>query len=114
VSYEGEVRNGEKCVYHPGVPIFHEGSKGYTCCKRKVLEFDEFMKIEGCKTKDRHLFVGSGKKKGISDGGEEVLETVRYVNSIQFSQNGRAKDLRDLLLMNELYLDTIFTKRPRQ
>jgi len=38
-----------------------------------VLEFDEFMKIEGCKTKDRHLFVGSGKK-----GGEEKLDTVRH------------------------------------
>jgi hypothetical protein len=45
------------------------------------LEFDEFMKIEGCKTKDRHLFVGSGKKKGgageQSENGEEVLDTVR-------------------------------------
>jgi hypothetical protein len=36
------------------------------------------MKIEGCKTKDRHLFVGSGKKKGGGNsGGEELLETVR-------------------------------------
>jgi len=61
------------------VPIFHEGSKGYTCCKRRVLEFDEFMKIEGCKTKDRHLFIGSGgKNKPGNASGEEVLETVRY------------------------------------
>lgn len=42
------------------------------------------MKIEGCKTKDRHLFVGSGgkgKKGGTTEGsgGEEILETVRYV-----------------------------------
>ena len=29
------------------------------CCKRRVLEFDEFLKIEGCKT-GKHLFV---KKK---------------------------------------------------
>jgi hypothetical protein len=51
-----------------------------------VLEFDQFMKIEGCKTKDRHLFVGSGKKeKESASGGEEVLETVRYVElSCQF------------------------------
>jgi hypothetical protein len=78
-QYTGD-RENEKCVYHPGVPIFHEGSKGYTCCKRRVLEFDEFMRIEGCKTKDRHLFVGSGKKKGGNAGGEEMLETVRYVD----------------------------------
>jgi len=75
VEYKaGASREGESCVYHPGAPIFHEGSKGYTCCKRRVLEFDQFMKIEGCKTKDRHLFVGSGKKSS----GEEKLETVRH------------------------------------
>ena len=30
-------------------------SKGYLCCKRRVLEFDEFLKIGGCKT-GKHLF----------------------------------------------------------
>lgn len=68
----GDNREGENCVHHPGHAIFHEGSKGWSCCKRRVLEFDEFMKIEGCKTKDRHLFVGKGAK-----GGEEKLDTVR-------------------------------------
>jgi hypothetical protein len=75
-EYTGGSRDNEKCVFHPGVPIFHEGSKGYTCCKRRVLEFDEFMRIEGCETKNRHLFVGSGKKDA-KKGGEESLETVR-------------------------------------
>jgi hypothetical protein len=48
-------------------PIFHEGSKGYTCCKRRVLEFDEycrlvdeidyrFLKIPGC-TISAHRFL---------------------------------------------------------
>ncbi|KAK0185861.1 chord-domain-containing protein [Armillaria mellea] len=46
---------GTVCVYHPSPPIFREGSKGYLCCKRRVLEFDEFLKIEGCKT-GRHVF----------------------------------------------------------
>ncbi|KAL2269989.1 hypothetical protein VTJ83DRAFT_2173 [Remersonia thermophila] len=79
VYKKGASREGEKCVHHPGAPIFHEGSKGYSCCKRRVLEFDQFMKIEGCKTKDRHLFVGSGKKEAAAkaNGGEELLETVR-------------------------------------
>ncbi|KAK3362145.1 HSP20-like chaperone [Lasiosphaeria ovina] len=85
-SYQkGASREGEKCVHHPGAPIFHEGSKGYSCCKRRVLEFDQFMKIEGCKTKTRHLFVGSGKKDtadqdkkdAAASAGEEALETVR-------------------------------------
>ncbi|ATY61510.1 CORD and CS domain [Cordyceps militaris] len=72
------ARTGESCVHHPGVPIFHEGSKGYSCCKRRVLEFDQFMKIEGCATKDRHLFIGSGKKIKGAASGEEKLETVRH------------------------------------
>jgi len=46
-----------------------------------VLEFDEFMKIEGCTTKDKHLFVGSGeKRKGTGSDGEELVEAVRYVD----------------------------------
>jgi len=70
----GASREGESCVHHPGAPIFHEGSKGYSCCKRRVLEFDQFLKLEGCKTKDRHLFVGAKKKAGV----EEKLDTVRH------------------------------------
>ncbi|KAL6706751.1 hypothetical protein ACN47E_005087 [Coniothyrium glycines] len=73
VLCKGGDREGERCVHHPGAPIFHEGSKGWSCCKRRVLEFDQFMNIEGCKTKDRHLFVGSAKKDG-----EEKVETVRH------------------------------------
>lgn len=55
--------NGEeaKCTFHPGAPIFHEGSKGWSCCPRKVLDFDEFLKIEGCK-EGKHLFVGSSSE----------------------------------------------------
>ncbi|KAK8193735.1 HSP20-like chaperone [Phyllosticta capitalensis] len=66
-------REGEQCVHHPGAALFHEGSKGWTCCKRRVLEFDEFMKIEGCKTKDKHLFVGQKK----DDKQEDVVDNVR-------------------------------------
>lgn len=50
-----------------------------------MLEFDEFMKIEGCETKDRHMFVGSGKTKGAKAGGVELLETVRWVNTASSS-----------------------------
>ncbi|KAK4161987.1 Phosphoenolpyruvate/pyruvate domain-containing protein [Cladorrhinum sp. PSN259] len=79
---KGAARDDETCVHHPGVPIFHEGSKGYSCCKRRVLEFDQFIKIEGCKTKNRHLFVGSGKnekdKRASGSGNEELLDTVRH------------------------------------
>ncbi|KAI5805940.1 HSP20-like chaperone [Geopyxis carbonaria] len=59
-TYSGGERKDEECTFHPGAPLFHEGSKGYTCCKRRVLEFDQFLKIEGC-ANNRHLFVGAPK-----------------------------------------------------
>jgi hypothetical protein len=80
-------RDAEKCVYHPGQPIFHEGSKGWSCCKRRVLEFDEFMKIQGCKEKTRHLFVGKGKPAG-----EEKVETVRYACDLLRTNNFKKKN----------------------
>ena len=55
-------RTDEDCRYHKGTAIFHEGSKGYTCCRRRVLEFDEFLTIEPCtKAEGGHLFVGATK-----------------------------------------------------
>jgi len=39
-----------ECVYHPLDPVFHDGSQGWGCCKKKALEFDDFLKIEGCTT----------------------------------------------------------------
>lgn len=72
-TYTGSTaRDEEKCLHHPGQPIFHEGSKGWSCCKRRVLEFDEFLKIPGCSEKTRHMFVGKAKPTG-----EEKVESVR-------------------------------------
>ena len=52
----GALRRAKLCE-----AVFHEGSKGYLCCKRRVLEFSEFLKIEGCTT-GSHLFVGAKKE----------------------------------------------------
>jgi CHORD/CS domain len=66
---------------HSRPPIFHEGSKGYTCCKRRVLEFDEcdlcslilidnrFLKIAGC-TISGHRFLSP-------PSAAETIETVQ-------------------------------------
>ncbi|WFC99855.1 hypothetical protein MYAM1_002601 [Malassezia yamatoensis] len=60
-------RSEEKCMYHPGTPIFHEGSKGYTCCKRRVLDFDDFLQITPCTpAKHGHLFVPPAVPSGES------------------------------------------------
>jgi len=47
-SYEGESSNQKICRYHPGVPIFHEGMKYWSCCQRKTSDFEAFLNQEGC------------------------------------------------------------------
>ncbi|BEI85294.1 hypothetical protein CcaverHIS002_0506950 [Cutaneotrichosporon cavernicola] len=70
-EWQGPASRGDGpeagCTYHPQKPVFHEGSKGYLCCKPRVLEFDQFLKIPGCKT-GHHLFVGSKSQ------GEELVD----------------------------------------
>ncbi|KAF9948878.1 hypothetical protein BGZ72_009240 [Mortierella alpina] len=63
VSEEVSRNSKVECQYHPGSPVFHEGSKGWSCCPRKVLEFDEFLKLKGCRNTNQHLFVGAKKEK---------------------------------------------------
>ncbi|KAJ3007663.1 UNVERIFIED_CONTAM: hypothetical protein HDU68_003396 [Siphonaria sp. JEL0065] len=54
--YTDEASRTVECVFHSGSPIFREGSKGWSCCSRKVLEFDEFLRIPGCKV-GKHRFL---------------------------------------------------------
>ncbi|KAI0022436.1 integrin beta-1-binding protein [Xylariomycetidae sp. FL0641] len=76
---KGQSRSDdEKCCHHPGVPIFHEGTQGYSCCKARAFDFNDFLNLKGCKTSPRHLFVGSGKDLKKKAGGEELLETVNH------------------------------------
>ena len=60
--FKGEKSRKEQCVYHPGMPLFHEGLKGWTCCKKRVHEFDMFLQIMGCKS-GLHKFVPPPKPK---------------------------------------------------
>lgn len=36
------------CIYHSGVPYFHDAYKEWTCCKKKTTDFTEFLNIKGC------------------------------------------------------------------
>lgn len=41
--------NDEKaCQFHPGEPIFHDAYKIWSCCKKKNIDFTEFLNITGC------------------------------------------------------------------
>ncbi|XP_034412759.1 cysteine and histidine-rich domain-containing protein 1 [Cyclopterus lumpus] len=40
--------NQEDCIFHPGVPIFHDALKGWSCCRKRTTDFSEFLSIKGC------------------------------------------------------------------
>lgn len=50
VSYQSEDSRYSECVYHPGVPVFHEGMKYWSCCQRKTSDFSVFVAQKGCET----------------------------------------------------------------
>jgi len=54
-EYKGESSDLEKCTYHPGTAVFHEGMKYWSCCQRKTSDFDNFLNQEGC-TIGKHLW----------------------------------------------------------
>ncbi|XP_032534964.1 cysteine and histidine-rich domain-containing protein 1 [Chiroxiphia lanceolata] len=62
-TYEGPHSTEEVCIYHSGVPIFHEGMKYWSCCKRKTSDFNTFLAQEGC-ARGAHVWTkkDAGKK----------------------------------------------------
>ncbi|XP_053703209.1 cysteine and histidine-rich domain-containing protein 1 [Synchiropus splendidus] len=54
-SYQGPSSDSDVCAHHPGFPIFHEGMKYWSCCKRKTSDFNTFLSQEGC-NKGTHLW----------------------------------------------------------
>ncbi|XP_066478122.1 cysteine and histidine-rich domain-containing protein 1 [Tiliqua scincoides] len=51
--FDPEANTEESCTYHPGVPVFHDALKGWSCCKRRTTDFSDFLSIAGC-TKGFH------------------------------------------------------------
>nr|XP_006119255.1 integrin beta-1-binding protein 2 isoform X2 [Pelodiscus sinensis] len=51
--FDAEKNAEDSCAYHPGIPIFHDALKGWSCCKKRTTDFSEFLSIKGC-TKGCH------------------------------------------------------------
>merc|ERR1711963_176220 len=64
-TYEGVEAKSNECMHHPGVPIFHEGLKFWTCCQRKTTDFQAFLNQAGCT-------IGNCKWKSDSEGSNLV------------------------------------------
>lgn len=55
-SYRGPESDSEVCLHHPGVAIFHEGLKFWSCCQKRTTDFAVFLAQPGC-TQGTHLWV---------------------------------------------------------
>ncbi|XP_032878332.1 cysteine and histidine-rich domain-containing protein 1 isoform X1 [Amblyraja radiata] len=51
--FDPDKNSEDACTYHPGVPVFHDALKGWSCCERRTSDFSEFLSIGGC-TEGRH------------------------------------------------------------
>lgn len=47
-TFVTDASRTEECRYHPGQPLFHEGSKRWTCCKSATLTFEDFLSAPPC------------------------------------------------------------------
>lgn len=56
VVYQGPETNGTICLHHPGVPIFHEGLKFWSCCQKRTSDFTSFLNQIGCE-RGTHLWI---------------------------------------------------------
>ena len=36
------------CVFHPGLPYFHDAYKIWSCCQKKSHDFNTFLSLPGC------------------------------------------------------------------
>lgn len=66
--FEGSDSNKTPCIYHPGVPVFHEGLKYWSCCVKRTTDFNAFLEQVGCNT-GTHQWI---KKKAAGNEGNEV------------------------------------------
>lgn len=55
-TYQSPDSNNETCQYHPGVAIFHEGMKYWSCCQRKTSDFTNFLDQVGCEL-GKHVWI---------------------------------------------------------
>merc|ERR1719498_1212967 len=53
LKYDKDKNKDDSCIFHPGVPIFHDALKGWSCCRKRTTDFSEFLSIKGC-THGRH------------------------------------------------------------
>uniref|UniRef100_A0A8C9NVK2 Integrin subunit beta 1 binding protein 2 n=1 Tax=Serinus canaria TaxID=9135 RepID=A0A8C9NVK2_SERCA len=95
-SFDPEHNAEDSCLYHPGVPIFHDALKGWSCCKKRTTDFSEFLSIKGC-TKGFH-----SKEKPPEPSSQEKI-----------SEEPKAKPVKELIVQGPKSAEKMLRERPR-
>ncbi|XP_062819960.1 integrin beta-1-binding protein 2 isoform X2 [Anolis carolinensis] len=72
-TFQGQESNRETCTFHPGVPVFHEGMKYWSCCGIKTTDFNAFLEQKGC-SRGRHLWIKKQVDVHIVFEGDKVFQ----------------------------------------
>lgn len=64
VIYQGPHTSSTICIYHPGVPIFHEGLKFWSCCQKRTSDFQSFLNQVGCE-RGSHVWIKEDTNKQV-------------------------------------------------
>ncbi|CAB1351382.1 unnamed protein product [Coregonus sp. 'balchen'] len=80
-KFDTDKNKDDACLHHPGVPIFHDALKGWSCCRKRTTDFSEFLSIKGC-TQGRHSNkmpqepmqpTVTSDKNGVRNNREEII-----------------------------------------
>uniref|UniRef100_A0A8D0BAL4 Integrin subunit beta 1 binding protein 2 n=1 Tax=Salvator merianae TaxID=96440 RepID=A0A8D0BAL4_SALMN len=76
--YQGEGSDTEACTFHPGVPVFHEGMKYWSCCGIKTTDFSAFLEQKGC-NRGKHIWVKKQEDKKLVSCRQDWHQTSNQV-----------------------------------
>ncbi|XP_054258498.1 cysteine and histidine-rich domain-containing protein morgana-like [Macrosteles quadrilineatus] len=76
-TFDPNANKSDSCVFHPGVPVFHDAYKGWSCCKKKCTDFTEFLNIKGCTTSCHNNVKPEEPQKPVVDK-SKAAEVIEY------------------------------------
>lgn len=75
----------DSCQHHPGVPVFHDALKGWSCCNKKSTDFSEFLSIPGC-TKSPHSDQKAQEQENVPTSQETTTQNGRTPQLVKMSE----------------------------
>ncbi|KAI0978251.1 hypothetical protein GJ496_000423 [Pomphorhynchus laevis] len=99
-----QADNGpESCLYHSGEPFFHDAYKGWSCCKKKSIDFTTFLSIPPC-TRGYHSNVkpdNTNKLKEVTkDSSHELItqKPIKIINTKHIEVNESRPSLDEVMI----------------